>query len=240
MSSIFNKLIVKLGLLNKQRFIRFLAKIEYGNAVFIEKLQQQALAEDRQYLAAFLEKQAKEENKHGKMLSSLADGSDRITRTGTGRWVTILRGQENLVKKFITPFNKPKVVTWDSYTYPGERLTGVLENFDGMSYRFVSSRLLFYNRAAFDYSWEDRIAFMCVLEEEIASLYLELALLKDGDLSALASQMTRDEFDHANHLKDALSRFSPFPQDLLNKWRKRVKWAKWGLVIDAVSFLCKK
>jgi rubrerythrin len=236
LSSMLTKLIARLGLINKHKFIRFLAKIEYGNAVFIEKLQQQAVLEDRQYLASFLEKQAKEENKHGKMLSSLADGGDRITRIGTGRWVTILREKENLVKTFIKPLNKPKVVTWDSKTYPGEKLTGILENFDGMSHRFLAARLLFQGQDAFSYPWEDRIAFMYVLEEEIAGLYLELALLKDADLSAIASQMAKDEFNHANYLKDALCRFTPFPEELLNKWRKRVRWAKWGMIFDAVRF----
>lgn len=236
----FVKIIVFFGLFNKQKFIRTLAKIEYGNAVFCEKLERQALTENRYELAKLLRKHAQEEEKHGRMLSSIADGSDRIHRVGTGRWVKILRGQQNIVKKFIEPLHKPKTIQWESKTYPGEQLTGVLESFDGLSYRFACSRLLWRNCAAFDYPWEDRLAFMYVLEEEVASLYLELMSVKDGKISSIASDMTEDEFNHANYLKMALCRFVPFPEELLNKWRNRVKWAKLGLIVDGIIFYLKK
>ncbi|MCC5616526.1 ferritin-like domain-containing protein [Nostoc sp. CHAB 5836] len=233
------KIIVFLGILNKQKFIRTLAKIEYGNAIFCDKLAHIAIQENRLELAKLLKTHGNEENKHGNMLASLADGCDRISRVGTGRWVKIFRGEENIVKNDI-PSSNLKVIEWDSINFPGEKLTGLLENFDGMSYRFVSSRLLFKGQTAFDYSWEDKLAFMYVLEEEVAALYQELVDADDPKLSAIALQITGDELNHANYLKLVLADFAPLPQAAIDKWRHRVWWAKWGLIVDGIQFLWRK
>ena len=231
------KILVWIGMKNRNKFIRNLAKIEYGNAIFCEKLADVALSENRTELASLLVKHGKEENKHGLMLASLADGQNHFSRTGTGRWVKILRSGENIVKNLITTSSHPKVLQWESKKYPGEQLTGTLESFDGMSYRYLSARLLFKNVAASDYSWKDQLAFMYVLEEEVSCLYQELMNTQDTSLSAIASLITEDEFNHANYLKVTLQRFTESPEEIINKWRGRVWWAKWGLIVDGVMFL---
>jgi hypothetical protein len=235
------KLLIYLGLRDKQRFLRLLAKIEFGIAIFCFKLQGQALAENRPNLATMLETHRKEENKHGKMLASLADGcGDRVSLTeNSGRWIEVTRPSgETIVNR---PDNTaiPKSVTWDSYKFPGEQLTGLFENFDGISKRYISARLLFKNRAAFDYPWEDKLAFMYVLEEATAAFYQELTKCDDLALRAIASQIVSDEFNHANYLKLALANFAPIPQAAIDKWQSRLWWTKWGLVIDIIQFLWK-
>lgn len=243
--SILIKMLVWIGLKNRNKFIRTLAKIEYGNAIFCGKLSSVAINENRTELADLLLKHGKEENKHGVMLATLADGCNYMRRSGNGRWLEILRGGQNIVnpewsrrvKSFIGASDTPKILQWNSTKYPGEQLTGTLESFDGMSKRYFCARLLFKNIIASDYSWEDKLAFMCVLEEEVAIFYQELIGVKDKEISAIASLITGDEFNHANYLKVALSRFTPFPDELIKKWRDRVWWAKWGLIIDAVKIV---
>jgi hypothetical protein len=231
---------IRLGLRNKQRFLRVLAKIEFGVAIFCFKLQYQALAENLLNLATMLEMHGKEENKHGKMLASLADGcSDRIALTeNSGRWIKITRPSgETIVNRPDDNTAIPKCITWASYKFPGEQLTGLFENFDGISKRYISARLLFGNLAASDYPWEDKIAFMYVLEEATASFYQELMKCDDSALSAIARQIITDEFNHANYLKLALANFAPIPQFAIDKWHSRLWWARWALIIDIIRFL---
>ncbi|MHC5939260.1 ferritin family protein [Nostoc sp.] len=48
---------------------------------------------------------------------------------------------------------------------------------------------------------DDSLAFMYVLEEETAKFYLEMCQVEDEALSAIALQITGDEFNHADYLK---------------------------------------
>ncbi|MEW5856719.1 MAG: ferritin-like domain-containing protein [Cyanobacteriota bacterium] len=232
--------LLKLGLRDKQRLLRLLAKIEFGVAIFCFKLQRQAIAESKHNLASMLEAHGREESKHGKMLASLADGWERISLTETGQWVAMFRPSgEQIAKPIIDNPTTIKTITWDSIKFPGERLIGLFENFDGISKRYFSARVLFKNRDAADYPWEDKLAFMYVLEEETAKLYSEMSRLDDPKISAIAQQVTEDEFNHANYLKRSLAEFSPLPEAAIDKWRNRVWWARWGLVVDLIRFLMK-
>ena len=234
------KLLCVIGKLDKQRFLRNLAKIEYGNSIFLEKLSKKAEQQGYLEFSQELLKHSKEENKHGIMLASVADGTNRITRSGNGRWIKILRSGNNIVKNLIPFSNKPKIIQWDSSKYPGEKLIGTLESFDGMSFRYISARLLFKNISASDYSIPDQLEFMIILEKEVNLLYQKLTKTNDIALRTIFGLILYDEINHANYLEKWLNSFSPTPQQVKTHWDNRVKLAKWGLVIDAILFLNSK
>ena len=234
------KFAIYIAMKDKSKFLRFLAKIEYGVAIFCFKLQRLAQSEGHFNLASMLENHGKEEKKHGKMLASLADGCDRIYLSELGQWVSITRPSgENLINRPVKA-DIAKTLIWDSIVFPGEKLIGLFENFDGISKRYFSAKILFDNKAAADYPWEDKLAFMYALEEETAAFYQMMVEAEDAILSAIALQITGDELNHANYLKLALSGFAPIPQAAIDKWRSRVWWAKWGLIVDAIRLLTRR
>jgi|GEM_PF-3592850 len=243
------ELIIKIGTLkrNKQKFLRLLAKLEYGLAAFCSKLKDQASEEGLVYLETMLCQHQKEEYNHGLMLSTCGDGKNRISpdRVGaTGRWVKILKDQENLTAKNITN-NIPatiqtKTIEWDSIKYPGEKLKGVFESFDGISFRYLALRLLFRNQPASSYSWIDKLAFMSVLEEATGAFYRRLMNVDDAGLSAIAAKIAGDEFNHANYLVialNAITNSSEETQKAIQKWRDRIYWSKFGLIFDVIKFV---
>jgi rubrerythrin len=198
------KLLIKLGLRDEKRFLRLLAKLEYGVSLFCSKLSAIAANEGHENLSTLLTTQAREEKHHGRMLASLADGKERVT-----------------------PLKNA----------PGSWQDGHFENFDGISKRYVSLRLLFGNRRADDYQWCDRLAFMCVLEEQTSAVYEILSEIGNEQLRAIAQQIKNDEIGHCDCLKYALAQFSHFPEADLQKWEKRLFWAKLGLLVDMWNFI---
>lgn len=78
------KLIIWIGLRREKQLLRMLAKIEFGVSIFCRKLAVTAYQDKYPNLAELLINHAKDEENHGKMLASLADGSDRPTLAKTG------------------------------------------------------------------------------------------------------------------------------------------------------------
>jgi hypothetical protein len=228
------KIIINIGLRQEQKFLRLLAKIEFGVSIFCKKLAAAASVENKPNLAALLQSHAKEEEKHGKMLASLADGNERFHHEGSGRFISIVRPNGDELRRNQDLEAQGKILEWDSVNLPGERLQGLFENFDGLSKRYLSLRLLFGNRSAFDYSWDDRLAFMCVLEQSAQQFYGHLANSQRASepLRAIASQIALDELDHADYLKSLLL----YHNTDIEKWRDRLWLASWGLVIDMWKF----
>ena len=144
------KLIINIGLRQEQKFLRLLSKIEFGISIFLKKLAVAAEEENKLNLAALLKSHSKEDEKHGRMLLSLADGSDRFTTEGTGRFISIIRPNGEDLRSNAEIEAIGKILEWDSSKFPGERLIGIFENLDGLSKRYLSMRLLFRNRSAFD------------------------------------------------------------------------------------------
>jgi rubrerythrin len=218
------KLIIYLGQRDEPRFIRLLAKIEYGVAIFCFKLAAIALEEDRHNLAKLLEKHAREEVKHGKMLSCFA--GEKISLTEAGRWVEFYQdGELKIIESEDTP----------SKELQGIYYSGKFENLDGLSKRYLSLRMLFQGKSAADYPWEDRFAFMQVLEEVTRKFYSVLSHeANKHSLKAIAYQIATDEAAHVDYLKYASRDFYP---DVI-KWESRLNWAIWGLFIDIIR-LCK-
>lgn len=229
------KVIISIGLRQEQKFLRLLAKVEFGISVFCKKLAATALAEgNKSNLAAQLESHAKQDEKHGKMLASLVDGNERFHHEGTGRFISIVRPSGEELRSNAEIEAEGKDLEWDSVIFPGERLIGIFENFDGLSKRYLSMRLLFGNRSAFDYPWDDRLAFMCVLEQQAQHFYEHLAINQHASpaLRAIASQIALDEVEHADYLKHSLFHYNGD----IEKWRDRMWLASLGLIVDMWKF----
>lgn len=235
------KIIIYLGLKDEQRFLRLLAKLEYGVSIFCNKLAQQASEERHFNLATSLEKHAQEEERHGKMLASLIDGNLRIRKTDkTGRWTKLIRltTGENIAEPNPEKDCQIQKIVWDSYKYPGEKLEGYFESFDGLSRRYISLQLLLGGRKATDFDWSDRLAFMHCLEEGTREFYRVLSQEgKSEPLRAIVSQIMDDEASHSEYLRYALGHFTHFPDDEIKKWQRRLWWGMLGLLIDMWRFL---
>jgi hypothetical protein len=228
------KIIINIGLRQEQKFLRLLAKIEFGVSIFCKKLAVAATEENKPNLAALLQSHAKEEEKHGKMLASLADGNERFHHEGSGRFISIVRPNGDELRRNQDLEAQGKILEWDSVNLPGERLQGLFENFDGLSKRYLSLRLLLGNRSAFDYNWDDRLAFMYILEQHTLEFYGLLATSHAHEpLRAIASLIALDELDHADYLKSLLL----YHNSDIEKWRDRLWFASWGLVVDMCKFL---
>ena len=226
------KLIINVGLRQEQKFLRLLAKIEFGVSIFCKKLAVVAEQENKLNLAAQLKLHAKQEEKHGIMLLCLADGNRRFTLEGTGRFIELLRPNGEDLRCNVDLDAEGKIVEWDSTIFPGERLVGIFENFE-LSKRFCCLRLLFGNKSAFDYNWDDRLAFMFVLEQQTQQFYQLLAVNSTSiPLRIIASKIALDELNHTDYLKNVLFHYNGD----VEKWRDRFWFAQIGLVFDAWKF----
>lgn len=222
------KTIINLGLNNQQRFLRLLAKLEYGVAACLANLSIDAEKSNYPGLAAQLRSHCLEERNHGKMLATLADGKDKIKLKENGTWIYLEeKGTEpvNNFNKFDNP-SKSKILT-------GEEYCGIFENLDGISQRYLGLKLFLRGQKVADMSWCDRIACMVVLEESTLGFYNELASSSASDnIRVIAMKIAGEEASHANALKYSLYHFTLFPQYSLDKWRSRLFFAQFGLLWD--------
>ncbi|KYC42057.1 hypothetical protein WA1_18825 [Scytonema hofmannii PCC 7110] len=236
------KLIIYIGDRKEERFLRLLAKLEFGVAIFCEKLSRMAHEEGYYNLSKMLAEHAKQEEKHGRMLSSLVDGCDRISLNGqTGHWFHLKRSNgQDILKTRNNRDSKAEVATlsWDSVAYPGERIEGEYEALDGISQRYFSLRLLFGGHKPADFSWADRLAFMHCLELRTKEFYEMLSTQsKLETLRAISSQIAIDEKEHGDYLKYALTSFSELPASHIEKWQFRLYCSLWGLLVDGWRYL---
>jgi rubrerythrin len=220
--------IINLGLKNQQKFLRLLAKLEYGVAACLANLVIDAEKSNYPGLAAQLRSHSLEERNHGKMLATLADGKDKIKSKENGAWIYLEeKGIElvNSFNKFDNP-SKSKILT-------GEEYCGIFENLDGISQRYLGLRLFLRGQKVADMSWCDRIACMMVLEQSTLGFYNELASSPVPDnIRLIAMKIAGDEAVHASMLKYSLCHFTHFPELSLDKWRSRLFFAQFGLLWD--------
>ncbi|MBO3459943.1 ferritin-like domain-containing protein [Aetokthonos hydrillicola Thurmond2011] len=242
-------LIIYIGLRRKQRFIRQLSKLEYGVSIFCKKLAANSPTPD---LAQMLNNHAIQEAHHGRMLDSLANGTQHeaseneryfrkrfsIRETDKGKFISIKRSNgEELLNCVDTDINTKGIrLQWDSCKL-GEQLVGIFENFDGISQRYLSAKLLFDGKSADSFDWADKLAFMHVLEQETEQFYLALAKIESGTpLGAIASQIVKDEQHHADYLKSTLTQFSTSPQQEIAKWQCKVRSCAPAVLVDLWFF----
>lgn len=207
------KLLIRLALhFNFHATLRTAAKLEYGAGIFCFKLAIRAEDEGHMDLAKFLKRQYTEEDSHARMLGGVVDGNDRIRRNcPSGIW-----------KK-------------GSYQEDGTWKKGNYQFLDGISQRYWAAKLFFWFKKPEELEWADILAFMCVIESQVAKFYEVLKQSDDEIVSAIANKILSDETEHAHSLKKFLCCFHQKPEAICMKWHLRVALAFVGGSIDLVS-----
>ncbi|MEH1808510.1 ferritin-like domain-containing protein [Nostoc sp.] len=126
----------------------------------------------------------------------------------------------------------------------GDRLhrntqTGVWEKgdyqaLDGISQRYWAAKLFFWFKKPEQLDWADTLAFMCVVESQVAKFYEVLQKDKDSAVVAIAQKILIDETQHADYLKNCLSCFHSDPEGAIAYWQDRKVLAAIGGLIDLV------
>jgi hypothetical protein len=173
------------------KLIRFLGRLEHGFYIFLHKKSQQAKIEGKYALAFQLERHARQEDGHAKMLWGLLDGKNRPKRNSD---TTIL------------VFNSEYFIAQPIARFSGEHKQ--LQCLDGISRRYKSAQCLFGGKSAFDYDWSDSLAFMAAGELVGGFLYrlITLIFLSDSESPerAIFQKIADDEIGHSNYLLNAL------------------------------------
>ncbi|MBN3875246.1 ferritin-like domain-containing protein [Nostoc sp. JL23] len=115
--------------------------------------------------------------------------------------------------------------------------TGVWEKgdyqaLDGISQRYWTAKLFFWFRKPEELDWADTLAFMCVVENQVAKFYEVLGRSRDVAVAQIASKILSDETQHKDYLKNCLSCFHCDPQGAIAYWQDRKLLAAIGGVID--------
>lgn len=206
------KLIIRLALyLNFDTTLRTAAKLEYGAGIFCFKLAIRAQNEGYLNLAKFLKQQFSEEDSHARMLGGLVDGVGLTRR------------------------NCPSGV-WNPGRYEdGVWNPGRYQALDGISQRYWAAKLFFWFQKPEELEWSDILAFMCVVELQVAKFYEVLQEVEDKAVSAIANKILSDETTHADYLKTCLMNFHSDPQGAIAYWQDRKILAAIGGLIDLLN-----
>jgi hypothetical protein len=172
----------------KLKLIRFLGRIEYGFYIFLRKKTQQAKLEGKHALAFQLERHARQEEGHAKMLWGLIDGKNR-PRQNSDTTILVFDTQYFIVQ-------------------PVRRFSSddkQLQQLDGISHRYRVAQSLFGGKSASDYGWTDALAFMAAGELISGYLYKSIAsIFPDSPEKAIFRKIADDEIGHSDYLLDAL------------------------------------
>lgn len=109
---------------------------------------------------------------------------------------------------------------------------------DGMSTRYLSSKVFFGFRTANSYDWENRIAFMCILEDFQHCFYKQLVRFVPPEIQEKLAPIIEDELTHAINLHASLWMISGVNRssNLLLTWQIRKYLAMICIPIDTVRF----
>jgi hypothetical protein len=224
-----------------ENLIRLLAKLEFGVSIFLKKNVQQAEIDWKNGLALQLKKHSLEEKRHGDMLLALVDGNSRAKlEEQTGFFLSMIRESDNkeLMKNPLKQNSKTKKVTWESAYYPGDKLTGNFLNLDGLSKRYLSLRIFFGGKKAEDFDWENKLAYMIVLERVNTDFYKAISrVYKGSKFGAIATKILEEEDSHILYLSNCLASITHDPQFVIDKWQGRLVCAYLGLTVDAIKSL---
>ncbi|WP_179066693.1 hypothetical protein [Nostoc sp.] len=125
--------------------------------------------------------------------------------------------------------NKEESLGWNRLTW-GDGDWG--EPVDGISTRFLSSRLFFKGLTASSYDLPNKLAFMHVLEELQTIFYGELIKVCSSDIRKILNKIMLDEKEHSDSLLGALQAINPEWYGLIESWRSRLRIALLLLPVD--------
>lgn len=231
------RLVVYLGLKNTKEFVRLLAKLEYGVSSALNNLACDADKSNYPNLAAMLRAHSSEEFNHGRMLATWCDGKNSIRARGAGR----LLSWKNSAGVELARFPEEKEGIKIIFDKDGEQYTGIFENLDGISQRYLSLRIFFRGKKIIELPWKDRLACMLALEAQTRALYVELSKSPcPQELRAIFSKIAQEESSHSDYLESVLRDFSPCPNQEVDRWRSRMNLASLGLIYDFGKFLMER
>ncbi|MFB2832993.1 ferritin-like domain-containing protein [Floridanema evergladense] len=163
------KILVWIGLRFKRRFIRELARVEYGIAWYVRMLADEYPVFKNSFYAY-----ATEEKYHGRMLAALIDELPE-SKGGLGlkRWAC----------------------------QPGAGKTRI----EGVGKRYFVMRKILGNKSLNEYSFNDRLAIMAVLENISLAVYQEIVKQSSGKLKAIAAKIAEDEQGHQTYLTSIMT-----------------------------------
>ncbi|WP_445634572.1 Ferritin-like domain-containing protein [Nostoc sp. DSM 114161] len=105
---------------------------------------------------------------------------------------------------------------------------------DGISQRYWAAKLFFWFQKPEELGWADILAFMCVVEQQVAKFYEVLQEVEDRAIAATAAKILQDELEHAGYLKNCLDSFHVDANSAIAYWQDRKILAVLGGVIDLV------
>ncbi|MEH1777111.1 ferritin-like domain-containing protein [Nostoc sp.] len=117
----------------------------------------------------------------------------------------------------------------------GVWIKGDYQALDGISQRYWAAKLFFWFKKPEELDWAEILAFMCVIESQVAKFYEVLGEAKDSAVVATANKILSDETQHANYLKTCLSCFHSDPEGAIAYWQDRKILAALGGLIDLIT-----
>ena len=195
--------------------ITLLKRLEIGVFLFCWRTAIQAEVEDKSELAKILREQAESEYHHAQTFCTFTDNKFKWS-------VTKL-------------FNNPdRSLSWGQVWDTSETFVA-----DGLSRKYLSARIFFGDRYAKDFDWEDKLAFMAVLESYQACFYKKLLhFLPDSEIEPILT-IYRQEAEHSATLVTALSEMVGMfvATDLMTKWKRRLYLALPFILLDLLGIL---
>lgn len=200
------KLLIRLALfINFSVTLRAAAKLEYGAGIFCLKIAIRAQEEGYLDLAQFLKRQFTEEDSHARMLGGLVDGALRVKRNCPGGVKTITNNGRHY------------------------------EAFDGISQRYWAAKLFFWFKKPEGFDWIDILAFMSVIESQVARFYEVLSESRDTSVAMIANKILTSEIEHADYLKRYAACFHSNSEGIYMKWKNRIILAWIGGIVDLMN-----
>jgi hypothetical protein len=185
-----------------------LKKLEMG--VFFFCWRQAVLAEDEgQPFAIYLRQQAESEHSHAHFFSHLEGGNLKLDTDDF--------------------FNRePRALSWATVNWDENEVYQV----DGISTKFIASKIFFMGREANSFSWQDKLAFMVVLERFQTIFYQSLIKYFPEEVQFQIEDIASSEELHSLFLESGLIQVNRKSFVFLMKWQLRKYLALLALPID--------
>lgn len=222
------KIICFLALKDKTKLIKMLSGIEYGFSVFLNKLAKKAKAAGLEELKSNLDKQSKEEKKHGKILGSLIYGKTKPSLTNNGFFVKE-EDDDYLISRAVK-------ISWNDLT--DQKVNALFYCVDGISRLLPSTRFFFNYKEAYNYDWLDVLAIYYIVERKTEAFYKELAKqVDDFPTKMVAEKILQDEKEHSLDALSNLKMFTKFHYLYTIKWEARLFMSIPLILLDLMNIM---
>ncbi|MBD2771184.1 hypothetical protein [Iningainema tapete] len=197
--------------------LSLLKKLEVGVFFFCWRQALQAQAEGNSTLNLILKEQAESEYHHAQAFCTLTGSKLELSA-------------DKLFNRESKNAQIWSTVNWDAS-----------ESFqaDGLSRKYYSAKAFFGGHQARDFSWENKLAFMTVLESFQACFYRKLLQFLPLKVGRSLLAICNEEANHSITLRMALAKMtdSSTATKLMRKWKQRLYLGLLILPLDLVGIL---